>query len=59
MTSSCRGRGYCQYSMFYDVYLDGEGVDSFCPRCHKDTQNLCKAIIFSRICHLEVAFNVY
>ena len=37
MTSSCRGEGYCQYLMFYDVCLEGDGLVSSCRRRHKDS----------------------
>ena len=48
MTSSGRRSGYCQYSMFYDVCLEGKGVVSSCPCCHKYSRNLCKVMVVSK-----------
>ena len=39
------GEGFCQYSMFHDIFLEGEGVVSSYQRRHKDSQNFCIVII--------------
>ena len=48
MTSSDRGKGYCQYSMFYDVCLEEVGEVSSFRRRHKDSRNLYKVMVVSK-----------